>query len=101
MIELIGAAPGPLEHALKARRRIEDLFREPLHAAQAAGLVRPELTPPDVRILLTMLPSLARKNAGATDWTRARELAQLTLASPQCNDAALPPPRQPTPQPTT
>lgn len=78
LVELIATANIPAQRTAQARRRLDGLFRDRLAHAQAAGLVRPELTPADVRTLLVMLSSLARD----TDARRHRgwELVQLLLA---------------------
>jgi AcrR family transcriptional regulator len=63
--------------ALRARMRAA--FREPLARAQAAGLVRTELTPEDVRIQLVMLSAIVRPERSKADQRRAWALTQAAL----------------------
>jgi AcrR family transcriptional regulator len=82
LVELAITTARPPEHATDVRARLEDLFRAPLHAAQGAGRVRPDLEPADVYVLLVMLSALTRGRAGADGWSRAQRLAQLSLLAP-------------------
>jgi hypothetical protein len=74
------------EATTEARARLQELFRAPLHAAQAAGLVRPDLEPADVYVLLVMLSAMTRPSVAADGWDRAQRLAQLALSGPEGPD---------------
>ncbi len=68
------------EHDLRrARRRFEEILREPIQAAQEFGSVAANLTAPDVRIILTMLSAVLRSPVSASDRRRATELARSML----------------------
>ena len=82
LVELAITTARPPEQSTQARARLEDMFRAPLHTAQAAGLVRSDLEPADVYVLLVMLSALTRERAGADGWSRAQRLAQLALLGP-------------------
>lgn len=69
----------PEEVLRAARRRIEATLREPTRAAQEAGIVRAELTPRDVRLVLTMLSATLRSADPPGDRRRAIELARSVL----------------------
>jgi AcrR family transcriptional regulator len=49
------------------RRRFRAIVTEPLHAAQAAGLVREDLTPDDVGILLSMVRAADERDSAAAE----------------------------------
>lgn len=59
-----------------ARRRLEATLRDPVRAAQAAGVVPTHLTVRDVRIVLLMLSSALRSSESPGDRRRAIELAR-------------------------
>ncbi len=61
------------------RKRMQAAFREPLARAQAAGLVRSDLGPEDVRIQLVMLSAIARPGRSRAEQRRAWALAQAAL----------------------
>jgi AcrR family transcriptional regulator len=67
----------PAVSALRARMRA--VFEQPLAAAQAAGVVRAELSPEDVRIQLVMLGAVVRPDTAKADQRRAWRLAQAAL----------------------
>jgi AcrR family transcriptional regulator len=79
LIELLTAAERPPAGGRLERRRLEEILADPLRDAQAAGLVRPELTPADARIIITMLTSLAHPGTTAADWARASEFGRMLL----------------------
>jgi AcrR family transcriptional regulator len=79
LIELLTAAERPPAGGRLERRRLEEILADPLRDAQAAGLVRPELTPADARIIITMLTSLAHPRTTAADWARASEFGRSLL----------------------
>jgi AcrR family transcriptional regulator len=83
LVELAVTTARPPEHSSRARARLEDLFREPLRAAQAAGLVRSGLEPADVYVLLVMLSALTRESVAADAWSRAQRLARLAVTEPK------------------
>lgn len=62
------------------RRRFESIFGASLSDAAAAGLVRPDLTIGDIRVVLLMLSSLSRETIAPADRRRAAELARKMLA---------------------
>ncbi len=64
----------------RLRVRIHAVYRGPLARAQAAGSVRADLTPQDVRMLATMLSSVIRPRTTEADRRRALRLARLVLA---------------------
>jgi AcrR family transcriptional regulator len=80
LIELMAAAERPPAGGSLERQRLEEILADPLRDAQAAGLVRTDLSPADARIIVTMLTSLAHPRTTATDWTRASEFARALLA---------------------
>jgi AcrR family transcriptional regulator len=64
----------------RIRDRFDNLFADPLRDAQAAGVVRGDLSPGDVRVVVMMLSALA--DAGRPDdraRARAIELAEAML----------------------
>jgi AcrR family transcriptional regulator len=67
------------EQLQASRKRFVQLLSEPLAQAQAAGLVREELTVNDVRLLLVMLSSLTRSTITDADRSRAATLAHSVL----------------------
>jgi AcrR family transcriptional regulator len=67
------------EQLLMMRRRFVALLRDPLARAQTAGVVGPELTVDDVRMLLIMISSLTRKTITDADRARALALARAIL----------------------
>ena len=79
LIELLTAAERPPAGSSRERRRLEEILAEPLRDAQAAGLVRPDLTPADARIIISMLTSLAHPCTTAADWARASEFGRMLL----------------------
>jgi AcrR family transcriptional regulator len=71
----------------EARRRVETSLREPVRAAQAAGVTPAHLTVRDVRIVLLMLSATLRSWDTSADRRRAIELAHgllFTPSSPSC-----------------
>lgn len=62
------------------RRRFEGLFAAPLRRAQEAGVVRNDVTPADVRIVLLMCSAMARPTRPAGERERAFQLAREMLA---------------------
>jgi AcrR family transcriptional regulator len=79
LIELLAAAERPPAGGKLERRRLEEILAGPLRDAQAAGLVRPELTPADARIVISMVTSLAHPRTTAADWARASEFGRMLL----------------------
>lgn len=71
------ATPPPTLERLRAR--LEALFAPPLREAQANGIVRTDLAASDVRILLLMLSSVARRSPLGDDRARAIELTEAML----------------------
>jgi AcrR family transcriptional regulator len=82
LVELATTTPRPLAHSLRARARLEDLFRAPLAGAQRAGRVRDDLETADIYVLLVMLSALTRESVAIDGWTRARRLAEVALRAP-------------------
>lgn len=82
----------PLTQLIPARERVPEVvdalrarhyavFEQPLADAQAAGLVRADLTPQDVHTLLKMLTSVIRPGTPRPDKERAWNLAFVTLGA--------------------
>ena len=72
----------PLPRGFAAlRRRVHDVFREPLRDAQEAGVVRPDLTVEDVRTLIAMLTSVIRPSTPRAEQRRAFRLALEALGA--------------------
>lgn len=74
------AARGTTDARLRhIRRRFESIFGDSLRDAAAVGLVRPDLTIGDIRVVLLMLSSLSRETIAPVDRRRAAELARRML----------------------
>jgi AcrR family transcriptional regulator len=61
------------------RDRMHAAYRRPLAAAQAAGAVRADLTPQDIRVLVFMLSAVVRPTTPEADRDRAMRLAAVIL----------------------
>ena len=66
----------PEEDLRRARRRLESTLREPTRRAQDAGIVPVDISPRDVRIILTMLSAALRSSESSGDRRKAIEIAR-------------------------
>lgn len=79
MLAMIPKPALPDAAAATRRERLLAMFRAPLARAQAAGIVREELTVDDVRLLFAMLSAVAQRHHADSDRARARRLAHLSM----------------------
>lgn len=61
------------------RERLHQLYRRPLATAQAAGAVNAELSPQDIRVLVSMLSAVVRHRTPEADRRRAMRLVTRML----------------------
>jgi AcrR family transcriptional regulator len=83
VVDLLLRRGAPDDAVRDLRARVRTIFRDPLAAAQHAGLVRADLSPEDVRIQLAMLGSVTRPGAPTADQRRAWRLAMVALGTDQ------------------
>ncbi len=77
--ELLPASGASYPYTEQLRERTRQAFGRPLAAAQAAGLVAPDIEPEDVRLELVMLAAVIRPDTPAASRHRAWRLAEAAL----------------------
>jgi AcrR family transcriptional regulator len=79
ILESVRAGPRSPGAWQRMRGSVNDIFAAPLARAQEGGLVGPQVTPDDVRIVLMMVAGMMRPGTADADRKRARVMADRLL----------------------